>query len=44
MKIAADAQPFRLQRCHEPLADRDRAFLVESAVVAEAVEIKLQRF
>ena len=42
--VAADAQPFRLDLGRDALADRDRAVLVERAVIAEAGEIKLQRF
>ena len=30
IEVAADAQPFRLEQLHEPLADRDRAVLVEA--------------
>jgi len=41
--VAADAQPFRLEQRKQSLADRDRAIFVESAVIAEAVEIELQR-
>src|SRR6266581_3557981 len=37
--VAADAQPLRLDRRDELLGDRDRAVLVEGAVVAEAREI-----
>src|SRR5690242_5154728 len=33
--VAADAQPFRLDRSGDPLADHDRAVLVERAVIAE---------
>ena len=43
IEIAADAQPLRREQFHDALADRDRAVLVEGAVIAEAVEIKLQR-
>jgi hypothetical protein len=41
--VAADAQPFRLEQRHQFLADGDGAVLVEGAVVAEAVQIKLER-
>ena len=34
--VAADPQPLRLEQAGEPLADADRAVLVERAVVAEA--------
>jgi hypothetical protein len=43
MKIAANAEPFWLEQRNDLLADRDRAFLVKCAVIAKAVEIKLQR-
>src|SRR5262245_43233865 len=43
MEVAADAQVARLDQFHQPLADRDRAVLVKGAMVAEAVEIKLER-
>ena len=43
MEIAADAQPFRLEQRDKLLADRHRAIFVERAVIAEAVQIKLQR-
>jgi hypothetical protein len=42
--IAAYAQPFRPQPGNELLADRDRAILVEGAMIAEAGEIELQGF
>ncbi len=41
--IAADAQPARRHRRHEILGDAKRAILVESAVIAIAAEIELQR-
>ncbi len=40
MEIAADAQPFRLQQRDQLLADRDRAFFVECAVIAESCSDK----
>src|SRR5262249_17095792 len=40
---AGDAQPVRREQLVERLADADRAFLVEAAVVAEACEIKFER-
>ena len=43
IEIAADAQPLRREQLHHALADRDRAVLMEGAVVAEAVEVELQR-
>jgi hypothetical protein len=43
VEIAADAQAPWPQHAHELRADRDRAGLVEGAVIAEAVEIELQR-
>src|SRR5262249_13724318 len=42
--VAADAQPFRLQQRHELLADGDGAVFVETAVITEAAQKKLQRF
>src|ERR1700731_2076797 len=42
--VAADAQPFRLDLGRYPLADRDRAVLVECAVIAEARDIEFQGF
>src|SRR5262249_23262189 len=41
--ISADAQEFRLEQGDEFLSDRDGAVLVESADVAEAAEIELER-
>ena len=42
--VAADAQEFRLDFGRDPLADHDRAVLVERAVVAEARDIEFQGF
>src|SRR6476620_615965 len=42
--VAADAKPFRLDLACDPLADHDRAILVERAVIAEACDIEFQRF
>ena len=42
--ISADAEKVRRNEVHDPLADADRAFLVESAVVAKAREVELERF
>src|SRR6185437_16645856 len=42
--VAADAQPSRLDFGRDPFADRDRAVLMESAVIAEARDIELQGF
>src|SRR5215469_1337114 len=44
MEVAADTQIARLEQRRQPLADRNRAVLVESAVVAETIEIELERF
>jgi hypothetical protein len=41
--VAADAQPARRDLLGQPLADHQRAFLVEGAVVAETAEEELQR-
>ena len=41
--IAADPQPARLPSPRQPLADADRAVLVERGVVAEAAEEQLER-
>ena len=42
--VAPDAQPFRLEQRKQPPADRDRTVFVECAVIAEAIEVELQRF
>src|SRR5579859_4401246 len=42
--IAADAQPGRIHRRDQALADRDGAILVEGAVIAEAGQEQLQGF
>src|SRR5829696_2028812 len=42
--VAADAKPFRLDLGGNPLADHDRAILVEGAVIAKAGDIEFQRF
>src|SRR5215469_15650684 len=44
MKIAADAQPFGLEQRDQPPADRNRAVLMEHAMIAEILEITLERF
>jgi len=44
MEIAADTQPARLEMGEQPFADANRAIFMECGVIAEAVEIKLQRF
>ena len=41
--ITADPQPIGAQQVDKPLADADRAILVERAVVAEGTEEQLQR-
>jgi arsenite methyltransferase len=42
--VGPDPQPLRCQQRHQPLADVQRAILVERAVVAEADKVQLQRF
>src|SRR5579859_7463776 len=42
--IAADPKPFRPDLGCDPLADHDRTVLVKGAVIAEACDIKLERF
>src|SRR4051812_4325060 len=42
--IAPDAQESRIEECRKLFADGDRAVLVEAADVAEAAEIKFERF
>src|SRR6185437_4975663 len=41
--VTADPEPLRLDPCGNPLADHDRAILMEGAVIAETCDIKLQR-
>ena len=41
--IAADSEPSRLEQSDQVLADADGAILVEGAVIAEALKVKLQR-
>ena len=43
VEIAADAQPARLEQGDQPLADVERAILMENSVIAEAVEVELER-
>src|SRR3954471_3594367 len=42
--VATDAKPFRLDLGCDPLADHDRAILVEGAMIAEACDVQFQRF
>src|SRR5262249_14993363 len=44
LPVAADPEPFRLDLGSQPLADHDCAILVECTVIAEASNVKLQRF
>ena len=44
MEVAADAQPPRLEERDQSLADVERAILMENSVIAEAVEVELERF
>src|SRR5882724_1729193 len=39
--VSADAKPFRLDLGGDPLADHDRAILVEGAVIAKTRDIEL---
>src|SRR3984957_4747526 len=40
--VAADSEPARLEQADEVLADAHGAILMEGAVIAEALEVKLQ--